>query len=77
VSASKTADEAADKLLASVAQDVVENWNSTMRNNAVEMLESCLFLTQSSCAVPEVLIPQLHSKTLNLSQYLQKGSLKK
>lgn len=73
----KSADEAADKLLASMAQDLVERWNSTMRSNAIEMLESCLFLTQSSCAVPETLTPELHSKVLNLSQYLQKGGLKK
>ena len=56
----KSADESADKLLASMAQDVVERWNSTIRSNAIEMLESCLFLTQSSCAVPEMLVGDLH-----------------
>jgi len=48
-----------------------------MRANAIEMLESCLFLTQSSCAVPEALVPELHTRVLNLSQYLQKRGLKK
>lgn len=77
VYASKSADDVADNLLASMAQDLAERWNSTMRGNAIEMLESCLMLTQSSCAVPQVLSSELHSKTLNLSQYLQKGGLKK
>ena len=74
---SKSADDLADSLLSSVAQDIAERWNDIMRDNAIEMLESCLFLTQSSCAVPEVLRPELKSKVLNLSQYLQKGGLKK
>jgi hypothetical protein len=60
-----------------MAQDITERWDSTVRSNAIEMLESCLFLTQSSCAVPEVLSPELNAKVLNLSQYLQKGGLKK
>lgn len=76
VCASKTADEVADNLLASMAQDIAERWNNTMRAYAIEMLESCLFLTQSSCAVLEALVPE-HAKVLNLSQYLQKGGLKK
>ncbi len=75
--ASKSADGIADALLSSVAQDIVERWDGTMRTNAIETLESCLFLTQSSCAVPGALVPELKSKTLNLSQYLQKGGLKK
>jgi hypothetical protein len=77
--ADKSADEVSDKLLASILQDVVERWNNTVKSNATEMLESCLFLTQSSCAVPEALVPELHAKVLNLSQYQyrQKGGLKK
>jgi hypothetical protein len=35
------------------------------------------FLTQSSCAVPDKLQPELKAKVLNLSQYLQKGGMKK
>ena len=34
-------------------------------------------LTQSSCKVPDSLVPDLKTKIINLSQYLQKGSLKK
>jgi len=76
VNAAKTANEIADGFLASVAQDIVEGMNHAVRYNAVEKLEACLFLTQSSCAVPEVLVPELKVKTLNLSQYLQKGGLR-
>ncbi len=77
VNAAKTANEIADGFLASIAQDIAEGLWHAARTNAVENLEACLFLTQSSCAVPDVLIPELRSKTLNLSQYLQKGGLKK
>jgi hypothetical protein len=77
VNAAKTANEIADGFLASVAQDIVEGMNHAVRANAVESLEACFRLTQSSCAVPEVLVPELKVKTLNLSQYLQKGGLKK
>ncbi len=71
------ANDIANNFVASVAQDVVERWEDTARDNAIETLESCLFLTQSSCAVPEKLVPELKVKVLNLSQYLQKGGLKK
>jgi hypothetical protein len=77
ITATKTAAEMADGLLASVAQDIAENMNNAARNTAIESLEACLFLTQSSCAVPETLVPELNVKTLNLSQYLQKGGLDK
>ena len=73
----KTADDVADNFLVAVAQDIVERLNEMRRTNAIETLESCLFLTQSSCAVPESLVPDLKAKILNLSQYLQKGGLKK
>ena len=73
----KTAGDIADNFVSAVAQEIVERWASTIRNNAVETLESCLFLTQSSCAVPEPLAAELKVKVLNLSQYLQRGALKK
>jgi hypothetical protein len=73
----KDAADVADNFVSSVAQDIVERWTGTIRTNAIETLESCLFLTQSSCAVPDALAPELKVKVLNLSQYLQKGGLKK
>jgi hypothetical protein len=75
--AAATSGEAADNFLASIAQDVFERWNKTARSNAIESLESCLFLTQSSCKVPSTLVPDLKTKVINLSQYLQKGGLEK
>jgi hypothetical protein len=72
-----TSDEVSDNFLASIAQDIVERWNNMVRANAIESLEACLFLTQSSCKVPDSLEPDLKTKIINLSQYLQKGGLKK
>jgi hypothetical protein len=77
VNVTKSAEEMATGFLASVAQDIVENMNSAIRTDAVQNLEACLFLTQSSCLVPDVLVPELKVKTLNLSQYLQRGGLNK
>lgn len=73
----KTASDIADNFVSSVAQDIVERWDEMLRTNAIEMFESCLFLTQSSCAVPERLQGELKAKILNMSQYMQKGGLKK
>ena len=72
-----TADEVAENFLVAIAQDVVERWNQMVRDNAIESLESCLFLTQSSCKVPGTLTAELKANVINLSQYLQKGGLKK
>jgi hypothetical protein len=74
---SDTAGDVADNFLASVAQHIVERWDQMVRANAIEGLEACLFLTQSSCKVPTSLETELKIKIINLSQYLQKGGLKK
>jgi hypothetical protein len=75
--AAKTASDVANNFVSAVAQDIVERWDELTRRNAIEMFESCLFLTQSSCAVPERLQSELKAKILNMSQYLQRGGLKK
>jgi hypothetical protein len=75
--AAGTSDDVANNFLASIAQDIVERWNNTIRTNGIESLEACLFLTQSSCKVPDLLVTDLKTKVINLSQYLQKGGLKK
>lgn len=72
-----TSAEMADNFLSSIAQDVAERWNEMIRANAIESLEACLFLTQSSCKVPGVLSHELKANVINLSQYMQKGGLKK
>jgi len=73
----KSADTIATALLSSIAEDISARWNQTVRTQQVELLEACLFLTQSSCSVPEGLVSELKTKSLNLSQYLQKGGLPK
>ncbi|MGC1371291.1 MAG: hypothetical protein WA824_04050 [Candidatus Sulfotelmatobacter sp.] len=73
----KTAGDMADNFVSAVAQDIVERWADMIRTNAIETLESCLFLTQSSCAVPDQLQSEMKVKVLNLSQSMQRGGLKK
>jgi hypothetical protein len=72
----KTGEEAATALLASNMQDIVDRWNSTERRMLIGELEVCLALTESGCAVPEPLVPELKAKSINLSQYARRGGLK-
>lgn len=77
VQSDKLAKIVAAQLVSSIAQDVTGRWNQTLRTRQVEILEACRFLTQSSCNVPEGLVSELKIKSINLSQYLQKGGLPK
>jgi hypothetical protein len=72
----KSAEDAATALFASVLLDVSERWNSTNRSLLIGELETCLALTESSCAVPQSLVAELKVKSINLSQYLRIGPLK-
>jgi hypothetical protein len=72
----RSAEEAATLIFASLLQDVAERWNSTDRRMLIGELETCLALTESSCAVPESLVPELKTKSINLSQYMRKGGLR-
>jgi hypothetical protein len=72
----KSAEEAAKAIFASILQDVAERWNSTDRRMMIDELETCLALTESSCAVPNPLQAELKTKSINLSQYMRKGGLK-
>jgi hypothetical protein len=72
----KSAEEAATTLFTSMLQDVLERWNSTDRQMLIAELETCLALTESSCAVPDPLQAELKMKSINLSQYMRKGALK-
>jgi hypothetical protein len=76
VSVQKSAAEAATSLFTGILQDVVERWNSTDRRMLINELETCLALTESSCAVPDPLVSELKTKSINLSQYMRKGGLK-
>jgi len=73
----KSAEEAATAIFASLLQDVAERWNSTDHRMLIAELENCLALTESSCAVPDPLQAELKSKSINLSQYMRKGGLKR
>jgi hypothetical protein len=73
----KSADGVADQMFSTVAEGVVAEWHFFTRANALNALNTCLVLTQSRCAVPDILVPELHARVLNFSQYLQKGGLKK
>ena len=66
VYAAKSADDVADHLLAFMARDIAEQWNSTIRSSVVEVLQSCLFLAK--CVVPEPITPELRSQILSLSK---------
>jgi hypothetical protein len=68
----KVAADGADNFVSSVAQDIVERWTGTIRTNAIETLEACLFLTQSSCKAPDQLESELKTKIINLSQVSSK-----
>ena len=39
-------------------------------------LEACLALAESRCAVPELLVPELKAKSVNLGEYVRRGGLK-
>ena len=73
----KTPEEAATAMLSSIAQDITERWNKTDRQMLIGELEACLALTESGCAVPDPLVPELKVKSINLSQYMRKGGLKR
>jgi hypothetical protein len=72
----KSVDDASAALFASILQDVAERWNSTDRGMLIAELETCLALTESSCAVPEPLVAELKVKSINLSQYARRRGLK-
>ena len=68
----RSAEDAATALFASIML-VLERWNSTDRRMQISELENCLALTESSCTVPESLMPELKVKSINLSQYERIG----
>lgn len=69
-----TADEVATNFLGSIAQDIVERYESTGKDNVRQAFESCLFFTDTKCNVPEVLQKELGAKELTLGRYMMKSS---
>ena len=67
-----SADAAADRVLGSLAQDIVENYDNTDKQNLRQALLSCLLMTDSKCNVPDPLQAEFDAKQLTLGQYLLK-----
>lgn len=66
----KNVEDVANQFLGAIAQDVVERYNDTDKQNLRQGLEACLFLTDSKCNVPNPLQKELDAKQLSLGQYL-------
>jgi zinc transporter ZupT len=69
---SASADAVASNFLGSIAQDIVERFDSTNTDNLRGALESCLLLTDAKCNVPGPLQKEFGAKQLTLGQYLLK-----
>jgi hypothetical protein len=67
-----SADAVSDNFLASIAQDIVERFDSTSKENLREALQACLLMTDSKCNVPDPLQKEFDAKQLTLGQYLLK-----
>jgi hypothetical protein len=70
--AAGSADTIATNFLSAIAQDIVERYNDTDKNNLRQGLEACLLLTESKCNVPDPLQQEFDAKQLTLGQYLLK-----
>lgn len=67
-----SADEEADDFLRSIAQDIVERYDTTSKDNLREALQSCLLMADSKCNVPDPLQKEFNAKQLTLGQFLLK-----
>jgi len=65
-----TPDGVADNFLKSIAQDIVERFESTNKENLRDSLKSCLFLTDTKCNVPKPLQEEYGDKQLTLGQFV-------
>ena len=65
---SASADAVANNFLGSIAQDIVERFDNTGKDNLKKALESSLLMTDSKCNVPDPLQKELGAKQLTLGQ---------
>jgi hypothetical protein len=70
--AATSADAVSDNFLSSIAQDIVERFDSTSKDNLREALQACLLMTDSKCNVPDRLQKEFGATQLTLGQYLMK-----
>jgi hypothetical protein len=65
-----TPDDVANNFLKSIAQDIVERFENTNKENLRDALKSCLFLTDTKCNVPTPLQEEFGGKQLTLGQFM-------
>jgi hypothetical protein len=68
-----TPEEMANNFVGAIAQDIVERFEHTNKENLRDSLKSCLFLTDTKCNVPKPLQEEVGEKQLTLGQYVMKG----
>jgi hypothetical protein len=68
-----TPDDMANNFLKSIAQDIVERFENTNKENLRDSLKSCLFLTDTKCNVPTPLQQEFGEKQLTLGQFMMKS----
>jgi hypothetical protein len=71
-----TPDDMASNFLKSIAQDIVERFENTNKENLRDALKSCLFLTDTKCNVPTPLQQEFGEKQLTLGQFMMKSQIK-
>jgi hypothetical protein len=68
-----TPESMATNFLPSIAQDIIERFDKTNKDNLRDSLKSCLFLTDTKCNVPGPLQEELGEKQLTLGQYMMRS----
>jgi hypothetical protein len=68
-----TPDDMPTNFLKSIAQDIVERFENTNKENLRDALKSCLFLTDTKCNVPTPLQQEFGEKQFTLGQFMMKS----
>jgi hypothetical protein len=59
--------------LKSIAQDIVERFDNTNKENLRDALKSCLFLMDTKCNVPQPPQQEFGEKQLTMGQFMMKS----
>jgi hypothetical protein len=68
-----TPEDIANNFVHSIAQDIVERFENTNKENLRDSLKSCLFLTDTKCNVPTPLQQEFGEKQLTLGQFMMRS----
>jgi hypothetical protein len=68
-----TPEDMANNFVTAIAQDIVERFENTNKENLRDALKSCLFLTDTKCNVPTPLQQEFGEKQLTLGQFMMKS----